>query len=1848
MANRFRQFRLLLWKNFILQIRRPIGTTFEILVPLVLVSILILPKCISRLLDCQIVIFSETFAPLSSVQIKGALVQSQMKEKLKDGQNVTANNSLVLAYYPIGNPVSSLMEKVSSITGLKVVNHSVVHKGKVFTTLDDIVSEVTEHEDRYEGVIVFHVEEGKSLPKKVKYTIRLPHKDWMTDRTYPKFQSTGARQFNEYKERFTPIQYAVDMAIIQEKTGTIFPIPLNVQQLPYPEYVVDKFASIIVGLLPLLLTLAFNYSAVSMIKELVYEKQNRLKESMKMMGLANWIHWLAWYIKCLLFLLISVVLITAIVKGFKIFEFSNGFLVFLFFLLYVMSTISYCFFISVFFSNPTMSMLFGLVLWYTAYLPFQIFAQNEQYDQLNMNAKAAMCLLPNSAIGVGVTLISRLESLNLGLTFDTVNEPSSPDDTFTMAWVMGMMLISSVVFMICTWYIEGIFPGKFGIPKPFYFPFQKSYWCGFSHDDIIKASAKYQELDEEIEGHNHDVEDEPTDLEVGVGIKNLRKVFKDSTGTKVAVDGLSLNMYKGQITALLGHNGAGKTTTMSILTGLFPPTSGSAHVGNRSILTDIDGIRESIGLCPQHNVLFDRLTVKEHLEFFINLKGTYGQPAKEEVITMITHMQLLDKMNEKSSTLSGGMKRKLSCAIALVGGSETVFLDEPTSGMDPYARRATWDLLLKYKVGKTIILTTHFMYGVGYHLTLVKDEKFNENVTINVIKRVVPSAEILSNVGAELKFVLNREAAKSFESLFFELETKKDDYGIASFGVSVTTMEEVFIKVGEGSEKSVEDIPCVIPLSIFSFSTDRASDRQHHKDTENILEMPNTEDPDMGELLKGFALKWQQYKAMLIKRFLNSKRDKKAVIIQLLLPLVMVLFGLLIINSKPPNESEPPRLLTLSNLSTGGTNVHAFYADFNQPKKSMTAAKDYLKTVKVDVKDVTDDVKAILSGNSNDSITVRGTSYSYTAPKDDKPTSCCDYEFLVLNPKCQSDFLNASLSVDTCSKNDKFGYKHCKSCLLNTNSDSCQTLTINKTTLSDMNMYFTEYVLEQSNAKNFFNTHVAGFTLAPLPKIIKPSNSSNSKIIMPSTMSTVWYSNQAFHTIAEAMNAMSNILLRQFPSFSDHLIETTNYPLPNTAKNKSEKDSSGIGALFLAIFMSMGMAFMAASFITFIVHERSSKAKHLQFVSGVDAVCYWLASYTWDYINYLIPSLLVLVLIAAFQLEEFKNDLGSVFLLLLLFGFCVLPFIYCLSFLFKSALIAYVLTVFILSILSLAMLIAVFICRVPGSNSEKEGEIMHHVFMLFPTYTLAIALNDMRSNYRTRKSCTESAESKAFCTLSNVKYSDNSLAWDMPGVGQEALFMFVEGVVLFILTILIQVNFLIGKASKGSKKASDSNKYQSEDSDVYAERLRIDKLTKEQIDKESVVIKDLTKVYSGSDMTVVDHLSIGIPRGQCFGLLGVNGAGKTTTFSMLTGDQSITEGSAYLDGYNIQTHLRQVHESHVGICSVVIFDALIERMTGREMLVMYAQLRGVHPSKINDIVSTTIEKLNLGKWADKLCGNYSGGNKRKLSTAIALVGDPPIVFLDEPTSGMDPVARRFLWDSLSHVMKGGRSIVLTSHSMEECEALCTRLAIMVNGQFKSVGSPQQLKSRFGSGYTMMIKVKGNNGNDSVATTSQVTPYIPPMSYENAAANDRLPEVYSPDHPISKPAVAAIPAIPQPIPTNAEIEFQPVPPGSYPQQQSLHFGTEDAAVSKAKTFIEQTFQGANLMESHSGMLTYQIINDNLTWSQIFGHLEKNRESLNIVDYSVSQTTLEQVFINFAKEQHSEERTKVKRKCGCLPC
>lgn len=211
-----------------------------------------------------------------------------------------------------------------------------------------------------------------------------------------------------------------------------------------------------------------------------------------------------------------------------------------------------------------------------------------------------------------------------------------------------------------------------------------------------------------------------------------------------------------------------------------------------------------------------------------------------------------------------------------------------------------------------------------------------------------------------------------------------------------------------------------------------------------------------------------------------------------------------------------------------------------------------------------------------------------------------------------------------------------------------------------------------------------------------------------------------------------------------------------------------------------------------------------------------------------------------------------------------------------------------------------------------------------------------------------------------------------------------------------------------------------------------------------------------------------IHRAECFGLLGVNGAGKTSTFKMLTGDHRISSGEAYVRGISLKNNMPAVHKI-IGYCPQ--FDALIEDLTGRETLELFSLLRGISPYDIPLLSLRLATDLNFMKHIDKKVSEYSGGNKRKLSTAVALIGNPCVVYLDEPTTGMDPGAKRNLWNMVSKVRNAGKSIVLTSHSMEECEALCTRLAIMVNGEFKCLGSAQHLKNKFSKGFTLSIKVQ---------------------------------------------------------------------------------------------------------------------------------------------------------------------------------
>eukprot|EP01048_Picozoa_sp_COSAG05_P007167 COSAG05_NODE_498_length_9248_cov_20.530003_8_plen_977_part_00 len=338
----------------------------------------------------------------------------------------------------------------------------------------------------------------------------------------------------------------------------------------------------------------------------------------------------------------------------------------------------------------------------------------------------------------------------------------------------------------------------------------------------------------------------------------------------------------------------------------------------KSVVTAMPAVREDIGFCPQHDVLYPSMTVSEHLSMFASLKGIPTADVDSAVMAKITDVGLTEKVAYQSGGLSGGQKRKLSLAMALIGDCKAVFLDEPTSGMDPYSRRSTWNMLQAARAGRVMVLTTHFMdeadilgdrigimvkgrlrccgsslflkskFGGGYNLAFAKKttdaaEKLQQAVTSRV-----PGSKTISNIGTELKCQLPLAEVAVFPELFAELEARQDSYGFESYGIGVTTMEEVFLRVAhEGeeadsvaraSQKDGGELPTAPSnmccqscfSSIVSSSTFKDSDPRWFRCGASFV---------------------KHLVAVYVKRARYGVRDRKAQICNIIMPIVLLWFG---------------------------------------------------------------------------------------------------------------------------------------------------------------------------------------------------------------------------------------------------------------------------------------------------------------------------------------------------------------------------------------------------------------------------------------------------------------------------------------------------------------------------------------------------------------------------------------------------------------------------------------------------------------------------------------------------------------------------------------------------------------------------------------------------------------------------------------------------------------------------------------------------------------------------------------------------------------------------------------------
>ncbi|CAG2103679.1 unnamed protein product, partial [Medioppia subpectinata] len=253
----------------------------------------------------------------------------------------------------------------------------------------------------------------------------------------------------------------------------------------------------------------------------------------------------------------------------------------------------------------------------------------------------------------------------------------------------------------------------------------------------------------------------------------------------------------------------------------------------------------------------------------------------------------------------------------------------------------------------------------------------------------------------------------------------------------------------------------------------------------------------------------------------------------------------------------------------------------------------------------------------------------------------------------------------------------------------------------------------------------------------------------------------------------------------------------------------------------------------------------------------------------------------------------------------------------------------------------------------------------------------------------------------------------------------------------------------------------------------------ENFDSVSLICDKLTKNLNKKTI-IPNEMSFVVNKDQCFGLLGTNGSGKTTTFRLLTGDLEMDSGNAYLgSNADLMANKRQFY-SRVGYCPQT--DALLDQLTGRQTLVFFGRIRGLQTKALKMFIKNISEKFELKTIIDKRVSTYSGGNRRKLSLAVAVMASPRLLLLDEPTTGVDPSSRLSIWRLLRDLVVSSKtSILLTSHNMIECQTLCDRLAIVSKGVIKTIGFTDELKNRYGKGFDVILKINGETSDEIIST-----------------------------------------------------------------------------------------------------------------------------------------------------------------------
>ncbi|GJZ90411.1 ABC transporter A family member 7-like protein [Tanacetum coccineum] len=569
-----------------------------------------------------------------------------------------------------------------------------------------------------------------------------------------------------------------------------------VKEMPKPETEIRLDFSSLLG--PLFFTWVILQLFPIVLTALVYEKQQNLRIMMKMHGLGDGPYWMISYAY---FLAISLVYMFCFVAfgsavGLKFFTLNDYTIQFVFYFFYVNLQIALAFLVAALFSNVKTAAVVGYITVFATGLLggffLQFFLQDKSFSRVWI---VVMELYPGFSLYAGLYEFSQYAFTGNYMGTDGMRWGDLSDSNNEMHHVLIIMVVEWFLVFFVAYYI----------------------------DQVVTSGTGRERVEQSL------VEQ---DTSHSIVCDNLKKVYpgRDGNPEKFAVRGLSLALSHGECFGMLGPNGAGKTSFINMMIGLIKPSSGTAYVQGLDIRSNMDQIYANMGVCPQHDLLWETLTGREHLLFYGRLKNLKGSALTQAVEESLKSVNLFNGgvADKQAGKYSGGMKRRLSVAISLIGDPKVVYMDEPSTGLDPASRNNLWNVVKRAKQNRAIILTTHSMeeaehlcdrlgifvdgslqcvgnpkelkgrYGGSYVFTMTTSSNHEADVE-NLVKGLSANANKIYQISGTQKFEMPKQAIK-IADVFRAVENAKSRFTVQAWGLADTTLEDVFIKVAREAQ----------------------------------------------------------------------------------------------------------------------------------------------------------------------------------------------------------------------------------------------------------------------------------------------------------------------------------------------------------------------------------------------------------------------------------------------------------------------------------------------------------------------------------------------------------------------------------------------------------------------------------------------------------------------------------------------------------------------------------------------------------------------------------------------------------------------------------------------------------------------------------------------------------------------------------------------------------------------------------------------------------------------------------------------------------------------------------------